>query len=237
MNGVNTVANGVNTVTAGLSIRGAPNVPFTGVPASVTIKHSVATAKPSSTTMMKVLAAGLPFRFSGAELSNLFHECGDVMTPQLWKTRGRAPIGSGSVIMMRPDGEGAIKELNGEVYEIRYLKLEEFKEGLQEERASSPRGRISSVTRLRRAESLRNIRDCARTLDRRPATPEAHRKNDDARSWPRNAPVVAEAGAVPFIPEIPSALEPPPGVPCKPDLTEELLANRASLRPWYGGCR
>ena len=130
---------------------------------------------------------------------------------------------------MLPNGDRANKELNAKVYEIRYPKAEKFKEGLQEERASSPRCRISSVTRLRRAKSLGNIRYLARTLDRRPATTEAHRKKDDARCWPRNAPAVAVAVPILVIPEIPSALEPPPGVPSRPDLTQELFANRARV--------
>ena len=125
------------------------------VPDPATIKHGVATAKPSSsTTMMKVFVTGLPFRFSEVQLSNLFHEYGDVMTPQLWKTGGRAPICSGSVIIMRLDGERVIKKLNAKVYETRHLNVEEFNVGLQEERVSSSRGCVSPVTRLRRAKSL-----------------------------------------------------------------------------------
>ena len=222
------ITNGISTVAAGLPIRGALNVSFNRVPAPATIKHTVATTNPSlSTTMMKVFVAGLPCKFSEARISKLLHEYGDVMTPQLWKTRGRAPIGSGTVIMMRPDGERAIKELNGKVYEARYLKVEEFEEGLQEEWTSCPRGRVSPVTRLRRAKSLKYLRDRGARMNRRPATPEVDGTKDEANSWPRNAPVVTEAGAVPLIPEIPSALERPPGVPSKPDLTQDILAKRA----------
>lgn len=172
---------------------------------------------------MKVFVNGLPLKFSEMQLRTLLEKHGNVMTPQMWRSREGGPIGSGTVIMMRADGERAIKDLDGKAFEIKILKVEEFQ---KESRETPLRGRLA-LTRIRGAKSLGNLTDRGRRPGRRPATREAHETKDEANSWSRNASVVAEAGAVPFIPEVPSALEPPPGVPSRPDLNQEILANRA----------
>lgn len=214
-------------VNENLPARGAlPCVFFKGAPVMSTTPNG-SRLRQSTAGTVKLFTKGISYTYHAADLTALLRPYGDVLDPQVHQRHDGRAAGSGTATMMQNKAQRAIRGLNGKVIGGRTLVVKEYKDEPWKRRSPSPRGRSAPQARRKRAKSLQNLKEVDRLARRGSASIEVPQQTEAANSWPRNATPVAEAGAVPYIAEIPSAFEPPPGEPRKPDIAQELLANKA----------